>query len=108
MRRSGLDKSSCLARIKQPKILQKRVALLSGCAGRHGEWMSRRLWAAPILLSACVALSACGDLGRFQTAAAPTSPGSSSAAKPAPAAGATFTASPAAEREHESVDSRAT
>jgi predicted Zn-dependent protease len=60
--------------------------------------MSRRLWAAPILLSACVALSACGDMNRFQTAAPTTTPGSP--AKPAPKIAAQ---SPAAEREHERI-----
>jgi predicted Zn-dependent protease len=60
--------------------------------------MSRRLWAAPVVLCAAVALSACGDLGnRFQTAS-PTP--SSSPAKPVrPAVAQT----PAAEREHERI-----
>jgi hypothetical protein len=36
--------------------------------GRRKTRMSRGLWAAPILLCATLALSACGDMSRFQTA----------------------------------------
>jgi predicted Zn-dependent protease len=57
--------------------------------------MGRRLWAAPVLLCAAVALAACGEMGRLQTASpAPTPP------KPAVRAVAQ---SPAAEREHERI-----
>ena len=69
------------------------------CAGRHkkGEMgMSRRLWAAPMVLCAAFTLAACGDIGRFQTASpATTSP----AAKPI----RTVAQSAAAEREHERI-----
>jgi predicted Zn-dependent protease len=34
--------------------------------------MSRQLWAAPALLGLALSLAACGDMSRFQTAAAPT------------------------------------
>ena len=62
---------------------------------RHQSWMGRRLWAAPALLCAAIALSACGDLGRFQTA----SPTAGPVVKPAkPVA-----QSPANEREHERI-----
>ena len=33
--------------------------------------MSRRLWAVPALLLVAAMLTACGDMGRFQTAALP-------------------------------------
>jgi predicted Zn-dependent protease len=56
----------------------------------------RRLWAAPALLCAAAALSACGGFGRFETAA-PTL--SSTPAKPN--RNVTFT--PASEREHERI-----
>jgi predicted Zn-dependent protease len=58
--------------------------------------MSRRLWAAGSLLCAAFALSACGDLGRFQTSSSPTTP---SPVKPA----RTVAQTPAAEREHERI-----
>jgi predicted Zn-dependent protease len=57
--------------------------------------MSRRLWAAPVLLCAALVLAACGDIGRFQTA----SPAPSPAAKP----NRTVAQSPAAEKEHERI-----
>ncbi len=57
--------------------------------------MSRRLWAAPVLLGAALVLAACGDISRFQTA----SPAASPAAKP----NRTVTQSPAAEKEHERI-----
>jgi predicted Zn-dependent protease len=56
--------------------------------------MSRRLWAAPAVL--CLALAGCGDMGRFQTAAAPPAP---AAVKP----NRTIAQTPAAEREHERI-----
>src|SRR5260370_35541339 len=56
--------------------------------------MSRRLWAAPVLLCAVFALAACGDISRFQTPS-PTA----SSAKPA----RTVAQTPAAEREHERI-----
>jgi predicted Zn-dependent protease len=66
-------------------------------AGRHETGMGRCLWAAPVLLCAAFALSACGDLGRFQTALpASTSPTSKPPAR-------TVTQTPAAEREHERI-----
>jgi predicted Zn-dependent protease len=58
--------------------------------------MSRRLWAAPLLLATALALSACGDMSRFQTAVSP----SVNQAKPShPVVAQT----PAAEREHERI-----
>ena len=66
---------------------------MTGCAGRRETWTSR-LWAAATLLCIGFALSACGDISRFQVASpAPTT------AKPARAAAPT----PAAEREHERI-----
>ena len=62
---------------------------------RHQSWMSRRLWAAPVLLCAALALAGCGDLGRFQTASPTASPGT----KPAK----TVAQTPATEREHERI-----
>jgi predicted Zn-dependent protease len=62
-------------------------------AGRK-RGMSRRLWAAPVLLGAGLCLAACGDMGRFQTAS------------PAPSAikpNRTVAQTPAAEREHERI-----
>src|SRR5262245_5083944 len=58
--------------------------------------MSRQLWAAPALLWAAATLAACGDMGRFQTAAAPTSP-------PAIKPNRTVTTTPASEKEHERI-----
>jgi predicted Zn-dependent protease len=59
--------------------------------------MSRRLWAAPVLLCAVFAVGGCGDMSRFQTAAAsPTAP---SSIKP----NRTVAQTPAAEREHERI-----
>jgi predicted Zn-dependent protease len=58
--------------------------------------MGRSLWAAPVLLCAAVVLSACGDIGRFQTAAPTTA---SPVIKPA----RVVAQSPAAEREHERI-----
>jgi predicted Zn-dependent protease len=58
--------------------------------------MSRRLWAAPVLLCAAFALAGCGDMSRFQTAASPTT---APAAKPA----RTVAQTPGAEREHERI-----
>jgi predicted Zn-dependent protease len=55
----------------------------------------RRLWAAPLLLSAGFALAACGDMSRFQTA----SPTSTSPTKPTHAVAQT----PAADRENERI-----
>ena len=57
---------------------------------------SRRLWAPPALLCAALALAACGDISRFQTAS-PSSP--SPTAKPA----RTVAQTPAADREHERI-----
>jgi predicted Zn-dependent protease len=65
-------------------------------AGRRKNRMSRRLWAAASLLCAAFALSACGDLGRFQTSSSPTTPNT---VKPA----RTVAQTPAAEREHERI-----
>jgi predicted Zn-dependent protease len=59
--------------------------------------MSRRLWAAPVLLCAAFTLAACGDIARFQTSSAPPPPPITS--KPA----RTVSQTPAAEREHERI-----
>jgi len=62
--------------------------------------MSRRLWAATSLLCAAFALSACGDMSRFQTASPVASPAAAAtAAKP----NHTVAQTPAAEREHERI-----
>ena len=58
--------------------------------------MSRRLWAAGSLLCAVFTLSACGDVGRFQTSSSPATP---TTVKPA----RTVAQTPAAEREHERI-----
>jgi len=58
--------------------------------------MSRRLWAAPALLWAAASLAGCGDMGRFQTAAAPTSP-------PVIKPNRMVTTTPASEKEHERI-----
>jgi len=63
------------------------------CAGRHKIWMSRRLWAAPLLLCAAFALPACSDVAKFQTPI-PTA---------SPLKARTVAQSPAAEREHERI-----
>jgi len=57
-------------------------------------WMSRRLWAAPVLLCAAFALAACGDPARFQAASPPLPQ-----AKPT----RTIAQTAAAEREHERI-----
>ncbi len=56
--------------------------------------MSRRLWAASGLVCLVLTLAACGDMGRFQTAAPSTTP-----AKP----NRTIAQTPAAEKEHERI-----
>ena len=62
--------------------------------GRRKWGTSRRLWAAPGALCLALALAACGDMGRFQTAAPqPTS------VKPT----RTIAQTPAAEKEHERI-----
>ena len=58
--------------------------------------MSRRLWAGPFVLCAALSLAACGDITRFQTAAAPPA---AAPAKP----NRTVAQSPAAEKEHERI-----
>jgi predicted Zn-dependent protease len=58
--------------------------------------MSRRLWAAPVLLCASLALSACGDMSRFEVASKPAV----SSSKPARAV---VTQTPAGEKEHERI-----
>ena len=62
--------------------------------GRRETGMSRGLWAAPVLLCVSLALSACGDMSRFQTASPSASP-----VKP----NRTVMQTPAAEREHERI-----
>ena len=57
--------------------------------------MVRRLWAAALLACAAIGLGACGDMNRFQTAAAP----SATPAKP----NRTIVPTQAAEREHERI-----
>ncbi len=64
------------------------------CVGRREERMSRRLWAVPMLLCAALALTACGDINRFQAASPAANP-----AKP----NRTIAQSPAAEKEHERI-----
>src|ERR1700674_2397513 len=71
-----------------------RVARVAEFAGRRKTRISRRLWAAPVLLCAAFALSACGDINRFQT----PSP-APSVIKP----NRTVAQTPAAEREHERI-----
>ena len=66
---------------------------MAECAGRHKTWMSRRLWAALMLLCAAFALSACSDVAKFQTPI-PTA---------SPLKARTVAQSPAAEREHERI-----
>jgi predicted Zn-dependent protease len=66
-------------------------------AGRRERTVSRRLWAAPVLLCASFALAACGDMGRFQTAAVPSTPSSVKLTRTPVAQ------TPAAEREHERI-----
>jgi predicted Zn-dependent protease len=56
--------------------------------------MSRRLWAAPMMLCAALALTACGDINRFQAATPAASPAKSNRA---------IAQSPAAEKEHERI-----
>jgi predicted Zn-dependent protease len=73
------------------------VTTVSECAGRHETRLSRRLWAAPVLLCASVALAACGDVGRFQTVNSPATP------TPVIKPNHTVTQTPAAEREHERI-----
>jgi predicted Zn-dependent protease len=74
-----------------------RVAEVIEGAGRRERWKGRRLWAAPTLLCATVALFGCGGgaIDRFQTA----SPTAGNPAKPA----RTVAHTPAAEREHERI-----
>ena len=69
---------------------------MDGFAGRRETGMSRRLWAAPALLWAAASLAGCGDMGRFQTAAAPTSP-------PVIKPNRMVTTTPASEKEHERI-----
>src|SRR5215475_2571958 len=58
--------------------------------------MSRQLLAVPVLLCAAATLAACGDMGRFQTAAIPS-------AAPAIKPNRTITTTPASEKEHERI-----
>ncbi|MDB5502009.1 MAG: peptidase Ste24p, partial [Tardiphaga sp.] len=59
--------------------------------------MSRRLWAAPVLLCVAFALSACGDASRFETASLKPSSPAKPPAKPA------VVQTPAGEKEHERI-----
>jgi predicted Zn-dependent protease len=61
--------------------------------------MSRRLWAAPVLVCLALSLSGCGDPGRFEVATKPPTPSS----KPPKAAAATVVQTPAGEKEHERI-----
>jgi predicted Zn-dependent protease len=63
--------------------------------GRRERRISRRVWAAPVVLCAALTLAGCGDISRFQTA----SPAAVPSAKPA----RTVAQTPAAEREHERI-----
>ena len=76
-------------------LFGQRVDDVTG-VGRQTS-LSRRLWAAPALLCAALALSACGDASRFEAASSvkPTVP----AKPPKPAVVQT----PAAEKEHERI-----
>ena len=58
--------------------------------------MSRRLWAAPVLLFAAASLAACGEMGHFQTAATPI-------AVPAIKPNRAVMTTPASEKEHERI-----
>src|SRR5690348_4455655 len=58
--------------------------------------MSRRFLAAPALLILAASLAACGDMGRFQTAAIPSSP-------PIIKPNHVVTSTPASEKEHERI-----
>jgi predicted Zn-dependent protease len=62
---------------------------------REGGQTARGPWAAPALLCLALALSACGDMGRFQTATTATT----APAKP----NRTVAQTPATEREHERI-----
>ena len=66
---------------------------MAECAGRHKTWMSRRLWAAPMLLCTAFALAACSDVAKFQTPI-PTA---------SPLKARTVAQTPAVEREHERI-----
>jgi len=70
------------------------VAEVAECAAGRKTGKSRQLWAAPAVLCASLALAACGDINRFQTASPTATP-----AKPARMA----TPTPAVEREHERI-----
>ena len=70
------------------------MAEVAECAARRKTGQSRQLWAAPAVLCASLALAACGDINRFQTASPTATP-----AKPARMA----TPTPAVEREHERI-----
>lgn len=59
--------------------------------------LSRRLWAAPALLCAALALSACGDASRFEAASSVKPTVSAKPPKPA------MVQTPAAEKEHERI-----
>lgn len=60
--------------------------------------LSRRLWAAPVVLCAVLALSGCGDTSRFEAASAAVKP-PAPAKPPKPA----IVQTPAAEKEHERI-----
>ncbi len=60
--------------------------------------LSRRLWAAPVVLCAALSLSACGDTSRFEVASAAVKP-PTPAKPPKPA----IVQTPAAEKEHERI-----
>jgi predicted Zn-dependent protease len=68
---------------------------VTGRAGGHGTYDSRRGLAAAALLCTALMLGGCGDISRFQTA----SPAATPSAKPA----RTVAQTPAAEREHERI-----
>ncbi len=67
------------------------------CVGRQTS-LSRRLWAAPVVLCAALSLSACGDTSRFEAASAAVKP-PTPAKPPKPA----IVQTPAAEKEHERI-----
>src|SRR5262249_43822169 len=83
------------------KMARARLRALADTRGADGDWlagrremgMSRRFLAASALLILAASLAACGDMGRFQTAAAPSSP-------PIIKPNRTVATTPASEKEH--------
>jgi predicted Zn-dependent protease len=74
------------------------VITVSDRTGRRESRITRRLWAASVVLCAAAALSACGEMGKLQTASQPPAP----ATKPVAAARAVAPTA-ASEHEHERI-----